>query len=83
MPKNPVIRELLWLLLILLVALPLAGGLSELIDHFPDLNAALDQLLPAPELRAALLYVLTVLGCYLVRLGAYVAGRVARLELAE
>jgi len=83
MPKNPFIRELLWLFLILLVALPLSGGLSALIDHFPDLNASLDQELKAPELRAVLLYVLTVLGCYLVRLGAYAASRVARLELAE
>lgn len=83
MPQNPILRELLWLLLILLLALPLSGALSELIDHFPDLNASLDQLLPVAELRAVLLYVLTVLGCYLVRLGAYAARRVARLELAE
>jgi len=73
--KHMLVRELLWLLAILVAALPLAMGLHWLTDQVPTLRTALLAVLQQPGYVAVLLYVLVVLGCYLARLGAAGAAR--------
>lgn len=63
-------RELLWLLGILVAALPLAAGLHSLVGRVPALHTALLAVLKQPGYVTMLLYGLAVLACYLGRLGA-------------
>lgn len=75
-PKK-ILHELLWLLAILAAALPLAGGLFWLIINSSTLYHAFRTKLHTNKEVLLVLYVLVVLSCYLARLGAMGAKRVA------
>jgi hypothetical protein len=75
-PKPLIVRELLWLLVILVAAVPLSYLLGELIRQVPDLDNSLRRLVSVPAYVP--LYVLVVLSCYMGRLGAYGAAYLAR-----
>lgn len=74
--KSVLVRELLWLLGILVAAVPLALGLHQLARRVPSLQASFPPNLPTLA-QFVLLYVLAVLSCYLLRLGVAGAGRIA------
>ena len=75
-PKPLIVRELLWLLAILVAAVPLSYLLGELIRQVPDLDNSLRNLVSVSVYVP--LYVLVVLSCYMGRLGAYGAAYLAR-----
>jgi len=68
--KKTVVRELLWLLSILVAAVPLSVALHWLAGQVPAVGTALLTVLRQPGYVAVLLYGLVVLACYLGRLGA-------------
>jgi hypothetical protein len=72
-------RELRWLLVILAAAIPLTLALNALLKQVPTLWHSLDTLLlHRPIYVGLVLYGLVVASCYLGRLGAYVATRLAQ-----
>lgn len=75
--RSLIVRELLWLLGILLAALPLAAVLHAFVWQVPALAGSLRELLGLHYVRVSL-YVLVVLSCYLGRLGAYGIARLAQ-----
>ena len=75
-PKPLIVRELLWLLAILVAAVPLSYLLGELIRQVPDLDNSLRNLVSVSVYVP--LYALVVLSCYMGRLGAYGAAYLAR-----
>ncbi len=78
-PKSLFARELRWLLLILLAAVPLTLILNALLKQVPALRHSLEMVLARrPVYLALTLYVLVVASCYLGRLGAYAAARLAQ-----
>lgn len=76
-PSKPfIVHELLWLLAILVAAVPLSYVLGELLEQAPDLNDGLKSIVSISVY--AVLYALVVLSCYAGRLGAYGAAYLAR-----
>ncbi len=75
-PKSVLVRELSWLLAILVAALPLSYLLGELLKQAPELNDSLRRVVTVSVYLP--LYVLVVLSCYAGRLGAYGAAYLAR-----
>jgi hypothetical protein len=75
--RSLIVRELLWLLAILVAALPLALVLHAAVRGVPSLQASFDQVVGQHYVTESL-YVLVVLSCYLGRLGAYGAARLAQ-----
>ncbi|MBF9222683.1 hypothetical protein [Hymenobacter ruricola] len=82
--KPFLVRELLWLLVILVAAVPLAMLLYTLIDHATSpeqsttLKDGLQSLLGTELAVEVALYVLAVLSCYMGRLGTAAAARLAQ-----
>lgn len=74
--KSILVRELLWLLGILVVSLPLSLGLHQLARLVPVLRGGLATGLPTLG-QFLFFYGLAVLGCYLLRLGVVAAERIA------
>jgi hypothetical protein len=78
-PTSPFARELRWLLVILAAAVPLTLALNALLKQVPALRHSLETvLMHRPVYVALVLYVLVVASCYLGRLGAYAATRLAQ-----
>jgi len=75
--RSLIVRELLWLLGILLAALPLAAVLHAFAQQVPSLVGSLRNVL-GPRYVSVSLYVLVVLSCYLGRLGAYGIARLVQ-----
>ena len=75
--RSLIMRELLWLLGILAVALPLMMVLHALVQQVPTLRDSLRAVLGRRYVGATL-YVLVVTSSYLGRLGAYGVGRLVR-----
>ena len=71
-------RELLWLLGVLVVAVPLTVVLHACVQQVPLLSESLRQVL-GHRYVSVTLYVLIVASCYLGRLGAYGIGRLVRV----